>query len=54
MKHIISVKKAENAAAAKKIADKQELEQLQALLADKQNDALKNLSAEELQKLRGG
>ena len=48
VKSIIATKKAENAAAAKKIADKAELDLLTSLLAEKQNDELKGKSKDEL------
>lgn len=48
VKHIIGVKKAENAAAAKKLADKQELELLTGLLEAKQTEELKGKSKDEI------
>lgn len=49
VKYIIGVKKAENAAKLASDAAKRELETLTAALADKSNEAIKNMSAEELQ-----
>lgn len=49
VKHIIAVKKAENAAKAASDAAKRELEAITEALAGKNADAIKNMSAEELQ-----
>jgi hypothetical protein len=49
VKHIIAFKIAENAVKAKRVSDAARRSQLQAAIADKSEDALKNMSVEDLQ-----
>lgn len=49
VKHIVEVKLAESEAAAKARENKQEREKIMAIIADKQDEALHNMSIEELQ-----
>jgi hypothetical protein len=49
VKHVITVKKAENAAAAAAVAQREELNKLTGILARKHEAALDNLSIEELE-----
>lgn len=50
LKHVISVKQAENAAKVADTQRKTQIAQIEAALAEKQGDALKSMSAAELEK----
>lgn len=49
LRHVIAAKQAENAEKSRKAANESELARLREVLADKNNDALKNLSPEQIQ-----
>lgn len=51
VKHIVSVKLAENEAREKAIARKEQKQKIMSILANKENEALQNSSIEDLQKM---
>lgn len=53
VKHVISVRLAENEAASKSRANAEKRQQILSVLAERENDALKNASVEDLNKMLG-